>query len=67
MVDNDNRRARERAVFDTIEQARGESRDVLLDQMTDALHANFPHYSGVYIYLLEGDTLVLGPYRGRPT
>ena len=67
MGENDDRRARERAVFDAIEQARGESRDGLLDKMTDALHANFPRYTGVYIYLLEGDTLVLGPYRGRPT
>jgi putative methionine-R-sulfoxide reductase with GAF domain len=31
------------------------------------LHENFPHYTGVYLYLLEGETLVLGPYRGRPT
>lgn len=38
-----------------------------LDQVTAALHDNFPHYNGVYVYLLEGDTLVLGPYRGRPT
>jgi putative methionine-R-sulfoxide reductase with GAF domain len=67
MEDSDSRGARERAVFDAIEQARGESRDALLDKTTDALHANFPHYTGVYIYLLEGDTLVLGPYRGRPT
>lgn len=38
-----------------------------LDQIAVALHDNFPHYTGVYVYLLEGDTLVLGPYRGRPT
>ncbi len=61
------RRTHERAVFDALEQARGESRDALLDRMADALHANFPSYTGVYIYLLEGDSLVLGPYRGRPT
>ena len=67
MGENDDRRARERAVFDAIEQARSESRDALLDKMTDALHANFPRYTGVYIYLLEGNTLVLGPFRGRPT
>ena len=67
MANETDRRVCERAVFDTIERARGESRDVLLDKMSDALHANFPRYTGVYIYLLEGDTLVLGPYRGRPT
>lgn len=39
----------------------------LLDLLAASLHENFPHYTGVYIYLLEGDTLVLGPYRGRPT
>jgi len=26
-----------------------------------------PHYNWVGIYLLEGDTLVLGPYLGKPT
>lgn len=39
----------------------------LLALLAAALHDNFPHYTGVYIYLLEGETLVLGPYRGRPT
>jgi putative methionine-R-sulfoxide reductase with GAF domain len=39
----------------------------LLDLLAATLHENFPHYTGVYIYLLEGETLVLGPYRGRPT
>ena len=38
-----------------------------LDKVAEELKRNFPHYTGVYIYLLEGDTLVLGPYRGRPT
>jgi putative methionine-R-sulfoxide reductase with GAF domain len=39
----------------------------LLDLLAASLHENFPHYTGVYIYLLEDETLVLGPYRGRPT
>lgn len=39
----------------------------LLGLLAATLHDNFPHYTGVYIYLLEGETLVLGPYRGRPT
>ncbi|MBI5653095.1 MAG: GAF domain-containing protein [Chloroflexi bacterium] len=39
----------------------------LLDRVTAALHENFSHYTGVYIYLLEGETLVLNTFRGRPT
>jgi L-methionine (R)-S-oxide reductase len=38
-----------------------------LDLLAASLHENFPHYTGIYIYLLEGETLVLGPYRGKPT
>ena len=63
MGNDTDRRARERAVFDVIEQ----TSDVLLDKTAAALHANFSRYTGVYIYLLEGETLVLGPSRGRPT
>ncbi len=54
------------AVFNLI-QSSPDSREARLDQVAAALHDNFPHYTGVYIYLLEGETLVLGPYRGRPT
>ncbi len=61
------RRARKRAVFDAIDQANSVSLDILLDKMTAALHENFSHYTGVYLYRLDGETLVLGPYRGRPT
>lgn len=42
-------------------------RDILLDQVAASLKENFPHYTGVYLYLLEGETLVLACYRGRPT
>ncbi len=63
----EDRRARKRAVFDAIKKASGDSRDVLLDQVAEALKENFTHYTGIYIYLLDGETLVLGPYRGRPT
>jgi L-methionine (R)-S-oxide reductase len=31
------------------------------------LKERLPHYSWVGIYLLEGDTLVLGPYLGKPS
>jgi L-methionine (R)-S-oxide reductase len=44
-----------------------DSRDVLLDQVAQALKENFPHYTGVYLYLLDGETLVLHSFRGRPT
>ena len=53
---------REQAVFDLIAR-----KDFTLDQLAGALHDNFPSYTGVYLYRLEGETLVLGPYRGRPT
>ena len=61
------RAVRERAVIDIVEKSKGDSLDVLLDRIAAALHKNFSHYTGVYIYLLDGETLVLGPYRGRPT
>ncbi len=61
------RQARERLVIDAIEQSKNISLDALLDQLAASLKENFPHYTGVYLYLLEGETLVLGPYRGRPT
>ena len=31
------------------------------------LKERLPHYSWVGIYLLEGDTLVLGPFLGKPS
>ena len=59
--------ARERAMLDLIGKSNNDPLNVLLDQIAASLHENFPHYTGVYLYLLEGETLVLGPYRGRPT
>ena len=41
--------------------------DQIIDELTAALKENFSHYTGVYFYLLQGETLVLGSYRGRPT
>lgn len=67
MQDHDNRRARERAVLDAIEKTRSDSRDALLEEMAAALKENFSHYTGVYLYLLDGETLTLAAYRGRPT
>jgi L-methionine (R)-S-oxide reductase len=31
------------------------------------LKERLPHYTWVGVYLLEGDTLVLGPYEGKPS
>lgn len=33
-------------------------------QVVDLLHDNIPHYSWVGIYLIEGNDLVLGPWKG---
>ena len=35
-----------------------------LTKVVEYLHDNFSHYSWVGIYLLEGDELVLGPWKG---
>lgn len=63
----ENRETGERAVLHVIEQSNADSLDSALDKVTAALHDNFPHFTGVYLYLLEGETLVLGRYRGKPT
>lgn len=39
----------------------------LLDLVATLLKENFSHYTGVYLYLLDGETLVLHSFRGRPT
>jgi len=41
--------------------------DAVLERVVAALQSGFSHYTGVYIYWLDGDTLVLRAYRGRPT
>jgi L-methionine (R)-S-oxide reductase len=38
--------------------------DEVLRRVVDVLHDRFPHYSWVGIYLVEGDELVLGPWKG---
>src|SRR6185436_6034100 len=43
------------------------SRDETLRQAVRLLKAERPHYNWVGIYLLEGDTLVLHNYVGKPT
>jgi GAF domain-containing protein len=39
--------------------------DQVLRKVVDALHDRIGHYSWVGIYLVEGDDLVLGPWKGR--
>jgi L-methionine (R)-S-oxide reductase len=58
----DARRAALEAV-DRIVNRGGEADDVLR-AVVDVLHDRFPHYSWVGIYLVEGEELVLGPWRG---
>jgi L-methionine (R)-S-oxide reductase len=38
--------------------------DQVLRQTVEVLHDRFDHYSWVGIYLVEGDDLVLGPWKG---
>ena len=38
--------------------------DEVLRKAVEILHDHFPHYSWVGIYLVEGDDLVLGPWKG---
>ena len=38
--------------------------DEVLRQTVEVLHDRFEHYSWVGIYLVEGDDLVLGPWKG---
>lgn len=38
--------------------------DEVLRRVVEVLHDRFGHYSWVGIYLVEGDDLVLGPWRG---
>ena len=58
----------QRGVLETIRGAGSVSLDALLDRLVEALHARFPHYTGVYLYWMDGpDALVLRAFRGRPT
>ena len=57
------------AIVRRVEQAiqSNVSRDETLRQAVRLLKAERPHYNWVGIYLLEGDTLVLHNYVGKPT
>jgi GAF domain-containing protein len=43
---------------------RGGEPDLVLRDVVETLHDRFAHYSWVGIYLLDGDELVLGPWKG---
>jgi putative methionine-R-sulfoxide reductase with GAF domain len=58
---------REHEIIELLDRSIGQPRTVLLELIVAALKENFPHYTGVYLYLLEDETLVLGSFRGRPT
>jgi GAF domain-containing protein len=60
---------RAREILDSVDAeigARGDARD-MMDAVVGILKDRMPDYSWVGIYLLEGDELVLGPYRGKPS
>jgi GAF domain-containing protein len=58
---------RYRAALDAVERYVGSepTGEAVLRQTVDLLHDRFAHYSWVGVYLVEGDELVLGPWRGE--
>jgi putative methionine-R-sulfoxide reductase with GAF domain len=54
-----------KAIYQGIRE--GWTRDRILDEVVESLRRENPKYHWVGIYLLMGDVLVLGPYRGQPT
>ena len=52
--------------IDAVVAGNGDAR-TMMDGVVDVLKERVPHYTWVGIYLLEGDELVLGPYRGKPS
>jgi L-methionine (R)-S-oxide reductase len=47
-----------------IEEIVARGGDDVLGEVVEALHGGFEHYSWLGIYLVEGDDLVLGPWKG---
>ena len=56
-------------VLDTVRAAIDEARDphAAMEAAVDTLKRRLPDYTWVGIYLLDGNELVLGPYRGKPS
>ena len=51
-------------LLETVERLVEDGDGDVLQQVVDALHDEVEHYSWVGIYLVEGDDLVLGPWKG---
>jgi L-methionine (R)-S-oxide reductase len=58
-----------RGALEAIERIlnRGGDADDVLRAVVDVLHERFAHYSWIGIYLVEGDELHLGPWKGAQT
>jgi L-methionine (R)-S-oxide reductase len=55
-------------VLDLVRRSGASPFDALLDRVVEVLHERFPHYTGVYLYWMDGpDALVMRAFRGRPT
>ncbi len=67
LMDASERAAAEGAVKQAVRRQVPAGRGEVVDALAEGLHSRFAHYTGVYIYLLEGDMLVLRAFRGRPT
>ena len=61
------RAASQHAVLALVPPGGREPLDEVLDRVVAALQSGFSHYTGVYVYWLDGGTLVLRAFRGRPT
>jgi L-methionine (R)-S-oxide reductase len=65
---NTERSRTERQVLEMVRREPRGSLDAVLERVAAALHDGFSHYTGVYLYWMDGpDVLVLRTYRGRPT
>ena len=58
--------ARVLEAVDAVVAGGGDAR-MMMDGVVDVLKERVPHYTWVGIYLLEGNELVLGPFRGKPS
>jgi L-methionine (R)-S-oxide reductase len=61
--------AEPRTLVDSVKQLAETARDShsLMSQIVALLARERRHYNWVGVYLLDGETLVLGPYVGKPT
>ena len=64
-IDTSNDRALLKDVDNIVDRGR-DATDVI-DQIVALLHDRVSHYNWVGVYVLDGDELVLGPFRGTPS